>query len=87
MIAIFYKYSYYNILINIVLKKYPDELSSASIRHTLDNQILEMRHRGLFDMSEVKQPSEYKAIAAAKNWVLKKKSTNKHEYEVSILCN
>ena len=70
--------SFYNILINIVLKKYPDELSSASIRHTLDNQILEMRHRGLFDMSDVKQPNEYKAISVAKNWVLKKKkSTNK----------
>jgi hypothetical protein len=43
--------SFYNILINITLKKYPDELSSASIRHHLDQQILEMKHRGLLDLS------------------------------------
>ena len=43
--------SFYNILINITLKKYPDELSSASIRHHLDTQILEMKHRGLLDMT------------------------------------
>jgi len=43
--------SFYNILLNITLKKYPDELSSASIRHHLDTQILEMKHRGLLDMT------------------------------------
>ena len=42
---------FYNILINITLKKYPDELSSASIRHHLDTQILEMKHRGLLDLT------------------------------------
>jgi hypothetical protein len=43
--------SFYNILINITLKKYPDELSSASIRHHLDTQILDMKHRGLLDLT------------------------------------
>ena len=33
------------------MKKYPDELSSASIRHHLDTQILEMKHRGLLDLT------------------------------------
>lgn len=46
--------AYYNILLTQILKKYPDDLSSSAISNIVDKQSMELKHKGLLDMKNVK---------------------------------
>ena len=46
--------SYYNILLTQILKKYPDDLSSSAISNIVEKQTMELKHKGLLDMKNVK---------------------------------